>query len=75
MEILHGARLARFDLLCPICALARMVTRWDVTCDAKLHRLGCDINSLLHLKVVGWVGDALNDPLTCVQMQTLRATE
>ena len=47
MEILYGARLARFDLLRPIAALASKVTKWDPVCDSMLHRLVCYINSSL----------------------------
>ena len=40
MKIVYGARLARFDLLRPIAALASEITKWDVACDRMLHRLG-----------------------------------
>ena len=39
MKILYGARLARFDLLRPIAALASKITKWDTVCDRMLHRL------------------------------------
>ena len=32
MKILYGARLARFDLLRPIAALASKITKWDSVC-------------------------------------------
>ena len=31
MEILYGARLARFDLLRPIAALASKITKWTLS--------------------------------------------
>lgn len=43
MEVLYAARMARPDLLKAINSLARMVTRWDAVCDAKLHRLMCSV--------------------------------
>jgi len=60
MKIRFGARLAR-DPLRPACALARMVTGCVSACDAKLHRLMCYVNSSLHLKMVGWVGDDIKN--------------
>ena len=39
MKILYAARMARFDLLRPVNALARMFTKWDADCDNRLHRL------------------------------------
>ena len=47
MEILYGARLARFDLLRPIAALASKVTKWDTVCDRMLHRLVCYMYQLI----------------------------
>ena len=57
MKILYGARLARFDLLRAVCHLACHITRWTSTCDRRLHRLVCYINSTKHFRMTGWVGD------------------
>ena len=58
MKILYGARLARFDLLRPIAALASKITKWDSVCDRMLHRLVCHINSSLDYKLKGHIGDS-----------------
>ena len=57
MKVLYAARVARYDLLRPCCALASMVTKWDSRCDRKLHRLVSYINSSLKTKMQGWIGD------------------
>ena len=57
MKILYGARLARFDLLRPIAALATKITKWNTNCDRMLHRLVCYINSSLDYKLKGYIGD------------------
>ena len=56
MRILYGARLARFDLLRPIAALASKITKWDTVCDRMLHRLVC-YSSSLDYKLKGHIGD------------------
>ena len=61
MKVLYGARMARFDLLRAVCALACCVTRWDSDCDRKLHRLMCYIHSTRHLRQVGFVGQEPHD--------------
>jgi hypothetical protein len=61
MKILYGARLARFDLLRPIAALATKITKWNSNCDRMLHRLVCYINSSLDYKLKGYVGDKPED--------------
>ena len=61
MKILYGARLARFDLLRPIAALASKITKWDSVCDRMLHRLVCYINSSLDYKLKGYIGDSSKD--------------
>ena len=43
MSILYTARLARFDLLRPVCALESCVTRRTLQCDCMLYRLICYI--------------------------------
>ena len=47
MKVMHGARLARFDLLRPIAALASKITKWDTLCEIMLHRPVCYLNSSL----------------------------
>ena len=61
MEILYAARLARFDLLRPIAALASEITTWDVVCDRMLHRLVCYISSSLGYKLKGYMGGSTED--------------
>ena len=61
MKILYGARLARFDLLRPIAALATMITKWNSKCDRMLHRLVSYINSSLDYKLKGYIGDDPKD--------------
>ena len=39
LKILFAARRARPDLYWATNALARMVTKWSIACDRKLHRL------------------------------------
>eukprot|EP00972_Heterocapsa_arctica_P081757 12048938-Heterocapsa_arctica.AAC.1 len=41
MEIQYCARLARFDLLRAVGALATNITKWNSKCDLTLHRLVC----------------------------------
>ena len=61
MKLLYAARIARFDLLRSINALARNVTKWTKDADARLHHLMCYVNSTLSLKMIGWVGDKIED--------------
>ena len=63
MKTLWGARLARFDLLRAVGHLATQVTKWTSRSDKQLHRLMSYINSTLHHRMVGWIGD----PLDCIQ--------
>ena len=57
MKVLYAARYARFDLLRAVCYLAQFITKWDEHCDRRLYRLMCYINSTLHYRQTGWVGD------------------
>jgi hypothetical protein len=61
MKCLYAARMARFDLLRPITALAKRVTKWTPSCDKTLHKLMCYINSTVHVTMYGWVGDSMKD--------------
>ena len=54
MKCLYAARMARYDILRAVTALAKMVTKWNVQCDKMLHRLMCYINSTLDLTL--WDG-------------------
>jgi hypothetical protein len=57
MKCLYAARMARFDLLRPITALAKLVTKWSPRCDRMLHKLMCYINSTLDVAMYGWIAD------------------
>ena len=61
MKILYGARMARYDLLRPVAALASQVSRWTKLDDKKLHRLVSYINCTIDLHMIGWVGDKFSD--------------
>ena len=45
-EVLHGARMARFDLLKAVANLAKNVTKWNANCDKRVHRLICYVHKL-----------------------------
>ena len=57
MKVLYAARLARYDLLRGVGALASMITKWDKWQDRKLHKLMCYINSTLKIGMISWVSD------------------
>ena len=59
MKVLYAARVARFDLLKAVCVLATRVTKWDSSCDKRLHRLMAYINASVDKQLVGFVGDDL----------------
>ena len=61
MKLLCSARMARYDLLRPVCHLACHVAKWNSECDRRLHKLVCYVNSTLHLRMIGWAGDKLED--------------
>ena len=61
MKILYAARLARFDLLRAVCHLACFVTKWTSDCDKRLHRLVSYISSSKSYRMVGWVGDPIQN--------------
>ena len=56
MKVLHGARMARLDLLKAVANLANNVTKWNANCDKILHRLICYVNSSLDLRLKGRIG-------------------
>ena len=61
MKVLYAARFARFDLLRAVCVLAQQVSKWNRECDTKLYRLMCYINGTFHVRMTGWIGDAIED--------------
>ncbi len=66
MKLLYAARVARYDLLRPIAALARRLTRWTKRCDRKLYRLMCYVYATIHKRMRGYVGDRITDCSLCV---------
>ena len=61
MKLLYGARIARFDLLRQVNRLARNITRWTTDDDKKLHHLMCYLHHTKHWRMIGWVGDSVED--------------
>ena len=61
MKLLYGARIARFDLLRQVNRLARNVHRWTDSDDRGLHHLMCYVHHTKHWRMVGWVGDPIDD--------------
>ena len=61
MKVLYAARLARFDLLKAIAALASKIDKWDCACDKRLHRLMCYVNSSLSHRLKGYIGDDIKE--------------
>ena len=61
MKLLYGARIARFDLLRQVNRLARNVHRWTDSDDRGLHHLMCYVHHTKHWRMVGWVGDPMDD--------------
>ena len=61
MKLLYAARMARYDLLKAVNTLACFIHKWDMQCDVALHRLMCYVASTIHIKQVGWVGNALSE--------------
>ena len=59
MGILYGARMARYDLIRPVQALATFLHEWDSDCDLRLNRLISYIQSTIHYRQVAWVGDTI----------------
>ena len=58
MTLLYTARVGRFDLFRPIQFLSKIITRWDGTCDKRLHQLMCYVNATAEDMMVGWIGDS-----------------
>ena len=51
------ARMAGYDLLRAVQGLASRVTKWSTDCEKALHRLMCDVDCTIHLKMSGFIGD------------------
>ena len=66
MKVMYGARMARPDLLRPVQALARFMTKWTRQQDLELHKLMCYIHTTKSWKTVGWVGDDIKDISTVI---------
>lgn len=62
LKILFAARRARPDLYWATNAFARMVTKWNIACDRKLHRLISYIHTRTDWSVEPYVG---GHPLQC----------
>ena len=58
MKILWLARLARPDLLKPVCDLASKITKWTRGDDKRVYRLVCYLHSSPHYRLSGHIGDA-----------------
>ena len=61
MKLLYGTRIARFDLLRQVNRLARNVHRRSDSDDRGLHHLVCYVHHTKHWRMVGWVGDPMDD--------------
>ena len=62
LKILFSARRARPDIYWATNALARMVTKWSIACDRKLHRLISYIHYRTDWSLEAYVGD---HPIQC----------
>ena len=61
LKALYLARLARVDLLYSVNVLAREVTKWNVACDKRLHRLISYINCTADHVMTSFIGDRVED--------------
>ena len=61
IQILYGARVARWDLLKATTRLAARVSKWTTTCDRELHRLICYIDSTWEDVLTGSMVNAISD--------------
>ena len=59
MNILYTARCELFDLILPVCALAREVATWTRSCDKQLHRLVCYVLHSLDWNLETFIGDPI----------------
>jgi hypothetical protein len=63
---MYAARMARADLVRPVQALARFMTKWTRQQDLELHKLVCYIHTTKSWKTVGWIGDDIKDISTVI---------
>ena len=61
LTALYLARFSRPDILWTVNSLARMVTKWNVACDKRLHRLISYIHHTQSYKQIAYVGDKPQD--------------
>ena len=57
MKIMYLARCCRYDVLYPVCMLAREITKWTCASDRRLHRFICYLKSTRTHCLHGWIGD------------------
>ncbi len=58
--------MARANLLRPMQALARFMTKWTRQQDLELHKFVCYIRTTNSCKAVGWIGDDIKDVSTVI---------
>ena len=56
MIVMYPGRVARLDLLQCVCFLAKRITRWDLDCDRRLHRLIGYVAKVADGISFGWIG-------------------
>jgi len=61
LKVLYAARMGRPDIYWAVNTLARDVTKWNVACDKRLHRLICYIHHTKHYVQKCVVGDKIDD--------------
>ena len=54
MKNLYAARMSRFDLLRPLCMLAKYVDKWSADCDSRLHKVMCYMNGTKSFKTYAY---------------------
>ena len=64
--------MCRWDLLRPVCALASLVSKWDTECDKKLHKLMCYIDSTMNMRLIGKVGDKVEQGDTVMIIEAMK---
>ena len=71
MKALYLARCCGFDLLHPICMLARQVTKWSRACDKRPHKLISYLHTTREYSLEGFVGDDCKGVRTSRSFATL----
>ena len=54
LKLRYSARMARPDLLRSISYLARYLTKWDESCDTRLHKLMAYVHNTRAYKMYAW---------------------